>query len=194
MVGCGRVAMIGDTVVGLIVGFTGGGGGVGCGSVGGEAGLGWIVVASAFSFSFCFLRCNRRRLAGFSVACMYVVDVCVGTVVDVCVGSVATLGSGGVSAMSEIGGSLSNPGGTGTVLGSVRLRKISANCCNAACSLSDSGESADAGCGCLSAVIRSLAAVMAASVEDAVGMLTLVGNHASVSVMRSALVSVAYTR
>lgn len=181
--------MIGDTVGGLI-GIAGGGCGVGCGSVCGEVGLGCSAVASAFSFSFCFFRCNRRRLAGFNVACMYVVDVCVGTV-DVCVGAVATLGSGGVSVMSEIGGSLSNPGGTGTVLGSVRLRKISASCCKAACWLSDNGESAEAGCGCLSAVIRSLAAVMAASVEDAVGMLTLVGNHANVSVMRSALVSVA---
>ena len=43
-------------------------------------------------------------------------------------------------------------------------------------------------------VVRSCAAAMARSVEEGVGMTTLVGNHAIVSVMRLARVSHAQTR
>ena len=104
----------------------------------------------------------------------------------------ATLGSR-VLSLGDIGsgGSGAKPGGTGTVLGSVRFRNISANCCSAACSLSARGERAEAGCGFWSAFTRSLAAEMAASVDEAVGIWTCDGNQASVSAMRSARVSLA---
>ena len=74
------------------------------------------------------------------------------------------------------------------------LWKRLANSVNAWCWLSDSGESAESKDGFWSACMRSFAAAMDASVDVAVGILTEVGNHASVSAMRSALVSVAYTR
>ena len=103
-----------------------------------------------------------------------------------------TLGSVAVLfVVSGSGGSGSKPGGTGIVLGSVRLRNISASCWSAACSLSASGDNADAGCGFWSAVMRSWAAAMAASVEEADGILISDGNQASVSAMRSARVSLA---
>ena len=57
-----------------------------------------------------------------------------------------------------------------------------------------SGERAEAGDGFLSAVMRSVAAAMMVSLEDAVGMSTLVGNQVSVSLIRSALVLQIQTR
>ena len=57
-----------------------------------------------------------------------------------------------------------------------------------------SGERAEAGDGFLNAVMRSVAAAMMVSLEDAVGMSTLVGNQVSVSLTRSALVSQIQTR
>ena len=57
-----------------------------------------------------------------------------------------------------------------------------------------SGDNGAAGDGCCRAWMRSLAAMKARSAEDGVGMVTCVGNHASVSEIRSALVALAYTR
>ena len=51
------------------------------------------------------------------------------------------------------------------------------------------GASGEAGEGLRRATVRSLAAAIAASVDEALGMVTLEGNQARVSAMRSAMVS-----
>ena len=56
------------------------------------------------------------------------------------------------------------------------------------------GAMAVAGCGCVAALNASVPAAMAMSMDDGMGMGMLVGIHASVSDMRSALVSLTYTR
>jgi hypothetical protein len=66
---------------------------------------------------------------------------------------------------------------------------MSASWIKAAVSLSAKGDSADAGEGLCKALMRSSAAAHAASLEDAVGTKSCVGNQAIVSDTRSALVS-----
>ena len=66
--------------------------------------------------------------------------------------------------------------------------KITASVVGAVRSLSDSGDNAEAGDGCSSAEMRSVAAANAASVEDAVGITRREVNQASVSATRSILV------
>jgi hypothetical protein len=76
-------------------------------------------------------------------------------------------------------------------MGSGRKRdaKIVASVISAFRWLSEKGERADAGEGCSKACVKSAAAAMAVSVDDAAGITRFVGNHASVSVMRSAAVA-----
>ena len=93
------------------------------------------------------------------------------------------------------------PGGTGGVAsasrpwygGAVVDEKMSASCRRAACWWSASGERAEAGEGCCSAWMRSRAAAIAASVEDAVGILTCDGNHDNVSAIRRLEVEIIQT-
>ena len=59
--------------------------------------------------------------------------------------------------------------------------------------LSDRGEMVEAGCGDRSAAIKSCAAAMSKSVDGDIGVRPLVGNHTTVSEMRSPRVSVIYT-
>ena len=80
------------------------------------------------------------------------------------------------------------------LLGSVAVEKISASWVRAKRWLSLRGDSADAGDGFRSALMRSLAAAMAVSVEDAVGITTFDGNHVSVSLILSACVVFIQTR
>lgn len=56
------------------------------------------------------------------------------------------------------------------------------------------GAMAVAGCGCVAALKASVPAAIAMSIEDGIGIGTCDGIQAIVSVMRSALVSLAYTR
>lgn len=56
------------------------------------------------------------------------------------------------------------------------------------------GAMAVAGCGCVAALKASVPAAIAISMEDGIGIGTCDGIQAMVSVMRSALVSLAYTR
>ena len=71
---------------------------------------------------------------------------------------------------------------------------MAASCFRDAIWLSVLGESGDAALGCRSAWMRSRAAAVAASAEDAVGILVLDGNQTRVSAMRSAAVSLLQTR
>ena len=71
--------------------------------------------------------------------------------------------------------------------------KISAITLRAATLLSERGEMGEAGYGDRSAAIKSRAAAMAKSVDDDIGVRTLVGNHTTVSAMRSPRVSAIYT-
>ena len=59
--------------------------------------------------------------------------------------------------------------------------------------LSDRGEMGEAGCGYRSAAIKSRAAAMAKSIDEEIGVRPLVGNHTTMSSMRSPLVSAMYT-
>ena len=103
--------------------------------------------------------------------------------------SLGTLGTSGVS----VGGSGrgSNPGGTGMLVGWVLFWKISANWCNACRWSLVMGANVSVAVGLESAVTRSLAAAIASDVLVVVGMVTVVGNHARVSAIRSAFVSLA---
>ena len=71
---------------------------------------------------------------------------------------------------------------------------IVVSCCSAARSLSGIGASDDAGDGWASMFVRSRAAAMALSLDEGIGMTTWVGNHASVSAIRSARVVHTHTR
>ena len=59
--------------------------------------------------------------------------------------------------------------------------------------LSERGEIGEAGCGDRRATIKSRAAAMAKSVDKDIGVRPLVGNHTTVSEMRSPRVSAMYT-
>ena len=72
--------------------------------------------------------------------------------------------------------------------------KIDASWWRASRALSSTGARGLAGDGCVRARVRSLAAAMARSVDDAMGMMCRVGNQARVSAMRSALVCQVQTR
>ena len=78
--------------------------------------------------------------------------------------------------------------------GVVICPKISASSCSAAVFVFPRGARGDAAEGCRRAVIRSLAAALAASVEEMVGIVTCVGNQTKVSAIRSAEVSFTQTR
>ena len=67
--------------------------------------------------------------------------------------------------------------------------KISAMVLRAETLLSERGEIGEAGYGDRSAVIKSRAAAMAKSVDKDIGVRPLVGNHTTVSAMRSPRVS-----
>ena len=66
---------------------------------------------------------------------------------------------------------------------------ISAMILRAETLLSERGEIGEAGCGDRSAAIKSRAAAMAQSVDEDIGVRPLVGNHTTVSEMRSPRVS-----
>ncbi len=83
------------------------------------------------------------------------------------------------------------PGGTAGV---AEAEKISASWRRVASWLSLVGDKGEAGDGWSNAAVRSQAAAMAASLEEAEGMWTFDGNHARVSAMRSAIVSTTQTR
>ena len=65
---------------------------------------------------------------------------------------------------------------------------ISAITLRAATLLSERGDMGEAGCGDRSAAIKSRAAATAKSVDEDIGVRPLVGNHTTVSAMRSPLV------
>ena len=67
--------------------------------------------------------------------------------------------------------------------------KISALILRAETLLSERGEIGESGCGDRSAAIKSRAAAMAKSVDEDIGVRPLVGNHTTVSAMRSPRVS-----
>jgi len=134
---------------------------------------------------------------------------CVGTLgSEVGKGEGVVLGDDGTfgSAAGTDIGSGSKPGGTVGVLatvvgvgisagpGSVNALKIVDSCCRAACWLSLMDESGEAGDGCKRALVKSRAAAMATSVEEDFGMETFVGNHTTVSAMRSDVVLRIQTR
>ena len=81
----------------------------------------------------------------------------------------------------------------GASWGCKMLLKIPASCLRDAIWLSLVGESGDAGLGFWRAWMRSLAAAVAASVEEAVGIFVLEGNHDKVSEILSAEVSLIQT-
>ena len=63
----------------------------------------------------------------------------------------------------------------------------------AATLLSERGDIGEDGCGDRRAAIKSRAAAMAKSVDEDIGVRPLVGNHTTVSAMRSLRVSTMYT-
>ena len=67
--------------------------------------------------------------------------------------------------------------------------KISAMVLRAETLLSEKGEIGEAGCGDRSAAIKSRAAAMSRSVDEDIGVRPLVGNHTTVSAIRSPRVS-----
>ena len=71
--------------------------------------------------------------------------------------------------------------------------KISTMTLRAATLLSERGEIGEAGCGDQKAAIKSLTAAMAKSVDKDIGVRPLVGNHTTVSAMRSPRVYEMYT-
>lgn len=105
-------------------------------------------------------------------------------------GKGATLGSGAGDADAGIG---AKPGGTVEVA-PVVMANMLASCLSAVVCSMLTGGSGDGWEGWRRAATRSLAAAMARSVEDAVGMTTWLGNQARVSEMRSAHVSLTQTR
>ena len=71
--------------------------------------------------------------------------------------------------------------------------KISAITLREATLLSEKGEIGESGCGDRRAAIKSRAAAMAKSVDEDIGVRPFVGNHTTVSAMRSPRVSAMYT-
>ena len=71
--------------------------------------------------------------------------------------------------------------------------KISAITFRASTLLSEMGYIVEAGCGDHRAAIKSHAVAMAKSVDEDIGVRPLVGNHTTVSAMRSPRVSAMYT-
>ena len=128
-----------------------------------------------------------------------------------CVGD----GGGSIGGMGECRGTGGNPGGCrhggvcgvgacnggdcdGAIclctVGRTALVNIVVSCCSAARSSSGIGARGDAGDGWESMFVRSRAAATALSLEEGTGMTTWVGNHASVSAIRSARVVHTHTR
>ena len=70
---------------------------------------------------------------------------------------------------------------------------ISANTLRAEALMSERGDIGEAGCSDRIAAIKSRAAVIAKSVDKDIGVRPLVGNHITVSAMRSPHVSAVYT-
>ena len=72
--------------------------------------------------------------------------------------------------------------------------KIVVNCCNTALLVSGIGTSGDAGPARDNIFGRSRVAATALSLDEGTGMMTCVGNHSSVSAIRSARVVHTHTR
>ena len=172
-------AVVFGNVVGAVLFGVIGGASIGVGVVGvvdsGRSAC--SVVIGCFSRSFCALRRWRRRWDWFRVLSVYV-DVADGRLGTLGSGRGGTLGSGVVLLFINVG----SGGSLSASRDSVAVWNMSASCWRDSRLVVDS---VAVELGLSSAAMRSRAAAIAASSDVAVGVLTLTGNQAMESAVRS---------